>query len=86
MRDLVSVWQLFNNNPAISQLDHDKNLHFDKFDEVTMMSTKGETIHRMYRNQDYFGDVEAAYGKRYMMLIFWKKVVLNFRFLLLVII
>ena len=80
MRDLVSVWLLFNNNPAISQLDHDKNLHFDKFDEVTMMSTKGETIH------DYFGDVEAAYGKRYMMLIFWKKVVVNFRFLLLVII
>ena len=21
-----------------------------------MMSTKGETIHRMYRNHDYFGD------------------------------
>ena len=37
---------------------------------------KGETIHRMYWNHDYFGDssgsryVEAAYD---MMLIFWKK-------------
>ena len=48
---------------------------------------KGETIHCMYRNHDYFGDgsryVEAAYDT---MLIFGKKVVLNFRFLLLVII
>ena len=82
---------MFNNNPAISQLDHDKNLHFDKFDEVTMMSTKGETIHRMYRNHDYFGDGSVHDTWRPltvndMMLIFLKKVVLNFHFLLLVII
>jgi hypothetical protein len=40
---------------------------------------KGEMIHRMYRNHDYFWGwfgsryVEAAYDTNDMMLIFWKK-------------
>ena len=49
-----------------------------------MKCIKGETIHRMYRFGSWY--VEAAYDTNDMMLIFWQKVVLNIRFLLLVII
>ena len=30
--------------------------HKQKKQALNVMSTKGETIHRMYRNRDYFGD------------------------------
>jgi hypothetical protein len=54
--------------------------------------SKGEMIHRMYRNRDYFGDgsVHDTWRPLTIQMIwcsfFEKKVVLNFRFLLLVII
>jgi hypothetical protein len=54
--------------------------------------TKGETIHRMYRNHNYFGDGSVHDTWRSLTIqtiwcsFFEKKVVLNFRFLLLLII
>jgi hypothetical protein len=56
------------------------------------LDPKGETIHRMYRNHDYFGDGSVHDTWRPLTIhtiwcsFFWKKVVLNLRFLLLVII
>jgi hypothetical protein len=59
---------------------------------IISLPTKGKTIHRMYRNHDYFGDGSVYDTWRPLTIqtiwcsFFEKNVVLNFRFLFLVII
>ena len=49
-------------------------LNFKLKKKIFILITKGETIHRMYRNHDYFGDGSVhdmwAYDTNDMMLIF----------------